>query len=155
MEYHLVLNSLNDTKRLAHVLAMFAAKGTTILLYGDLGAGKTTFAQFFIKSLLGENANVTSPTFNILNIYEKPGLQIYHYDFYRVKNKEEIFELALDEALESAIVLVEWPQLIENNIHNNKIVLYFEATDHSIKITLKLDGVFLKKKQLHEMLGNL
>lgn len=84
-----------------------------ILLSGDLGSGKTTFSQSFIKFLIPDAGPILSPTFSYLNIYQGHP-DIYHFDLYRMENDEEIFDLGLWEYLcdNKAIRLVEWPEIV-------------------------------------------
>ena len=100
----------------------FAAKiaknskiGDIFCLNGDLGAGKSFFARKFINSLTTKEIEVSSPTFNLLNIYEiNDDLTIYHYDLYRLENEEELEELALRDAFINGITLIEWPKIAQN-----------------------------------------
>lgn len=104
------LSTLDDTQRLAKKLAYQAKPGDVFTLQGDLGAGKTAFARFFIQALCGEATAVASPTFNLLQTYPIPNAvhEIWHYDLYRVEYASALVELGLDEALQH-IALIEWP----------------------------------------------
>lgn len=82
--------------------------GLTLLLDGDLGAGKSTFARAVIKAL-GHAGPVPSPTYTLVEPYEVPGGQIYHVDLYRVSGEEELRYLGWNE-LDSGFRLVEWPE---------------------------------------------
>ncbi len=89
----------------------------TILLQGNLGVGKTTFSQFFLKSILiNKNQVITSPTFNIINVYDTIKGSVWHVDLYRLESKEEIFNLGLLEFIRIGITLIEWPHIIYNYI---------------------------------------
>ena len=102
--------------RLQEIATEFAFKMQpphSILLEGDVGAGKTTFSQFFIQRLLKDLAQpVTSPTFNIVQIYDTVKGPVWHVDLYRIKHEEEIFELGLFEAMHECICLIEWSQFL-------------------------------------------
>ena len=94
----------------------------TILLKGNLGAGKTTFSQFFLKQILiSKNQIITSPTFNIINVYNTIKGVVWHVDLYRLESKEEVFNLGLFEFMQNGIALIEWPNLIFNIILNSGI----------------------------------
>jgi MurNAc alpha-1-phosphate uridylyltransferase len=83
---------------------------TVLLLSGDLGAGKTVFARGFIRAALGTpSSSVTSPTFNMVSIYDTSTGPVYHYDLYRVKDPSEIDELNIDDVYSARATLIEWP----------------------------------------------
>ncbi len=99
------------TDRLGASLAAQLIAPGTVLLGGDLGAGKTSLARAMIRTLTGEpDVEVPSPTFTLLQTYESNRGPIYHYDLYRLKAPDEVFELDWEAALAEAIVLVEWPE---------------------------------------------
>lgn len=97
--------------RLAEVIALKLKAGDALLLGGDLGAGKTTFARALIRALLAEpEAEVPSPTFPIVQPYVSARLSIAHFDLYRLAGPDELAEVGFDEALAQGAVLVEWPE---------------------------------------------
>lgn len=99
-----------DTLAVASRLADDARKGDIFLLEGDLGAGKTAFSRAFIRSLTGDpEQEVPSPTFTLLQTYGTPRGEIWHFDLYRLKDPDEIFELGWEDALAEGILLIEWP----------------------------------------------
>ena len=102
-------NSPEETAELAVRLAEGLTAGTVICLEGDLGAGKT----LFVKSLagaIGVRGEVTSPTFNLLNIYEGGRFPVYHFDLYRLESEDELEEIGFYEysAVPDGLVLIEW-----------------------------------------------
>lgn len=101
-----------ETERLGNDIAMALAPGDLVLLDGDLGAGKTLLACAIIRSLADDPAlEVPSPTFTLVQTYgARAGFDIAHLDLYRLDDPQELDELGLDEALETGIALVEWPQ---------------------------------------------
>ncbi|SNR32585.1 tRNA (adenosine(37)-N6)-threonylcarbamoyltransferase complex ATPase subunit type 1 TsaE [Paracoccus sediminis] len=103
------------TAALARMLAATARPGDTILLDGPVGAGKTHFARAFIRARQGEGAeDVPSPTFTLVQTYDDPlGTEIWHADLYRLTDPSELAELGLDDALDSAICLIEWPDRLD------------------------------------------
>ena len=98
------------TARLAADLALVLGRGDVIALSGDLGAGKTHFARAFVRTLSGEpDLEVPSPTYTLAQIYEtRP--KVTHFDLYRLGDEDELEELGFDEATETGLVLVEWPE---------------------------------------------
>ena len=94
---------------LARRLAARAVQPCVFLLSGPLGAGKSTFARAFIRSLTGESTEVPSPTFTLVQIYDEVEPQIWHFDLYRLQSSDEMFELGWDDAVQNGRVLVEWP----------------------------------------------
>ena len=93
---------------LAAKLAALAVPGDVIALIGDLGAGKTAFARAFIAAR-GGDGEVPSPTFTLVQLYEFPEGDVYHFDLYRIEEAEEIFELGIEDAMSEGISLIEWP----------------------------------------------
>jgi tRNA threonylcarbamoyladenosine biosynthesis protein TsaE len=100
----------DTTATIARGLAARAVPGDVILLAGPLGAGKTAFARAFIRARAGDPAlEVPSPSFTLVQTYEAPGGDIWHYDLWRVDGAAALAELAWDEA-QAGIILVEWPE---------------------------------------------
>ena len=110
----MILNSEQDTLNYGKEVANSLEATDIITLYGNLGAGKTMIAREIIKYFCGETTIVTSPTFNILQTYQAPNFMIYHYDLYRVKSLNEIYELGIEEAFNHNLCLIEWPEIIES-----------------------------------------
>ena len=114
MSQALVLSTgdASATKAIAIAISQVAAAGDLLLLAGELGAGKTTFAQGFATGL-GITDTVTSPTFTLVREYEGPGLGLRHLDVYRLDQLSEATDLGLAEMLdEEAVMLVEWGDAI-------------------------------------------
>jgi tRNA threonylcarbamoyladenosine biosynthesis protein TsaE len=105
---HIPLPSLNETRDFAARLSQLVDIPQFISLNGTLGAGKTQFVRFFAEGLGVAPENVTSPTYVLLQRYGGKH-RIYHFDFYRLRAAEEVWDLGFDEILEErAIVVVEW-----------------------------------------------
>lgn len=87
-----------------------------LLLKGNLGAGKTTFTQFFLKSL-GSGDEVSSPTYAIVNEYHTPKGNVFHFDLYRMKNISEVYDIGMEEYLDNAyLCIIEWPEVYEEDL---------------------------------------
>ena len=98
-----------STGAIAQQIASRAKVGDVFALYGTLGMGKSVFARAFIKSLTNAE-EVPSPTFTLLQTYDAENFDIYHYDLYRIKAPEEVFELNIEEAMYEGVCLIEWPE---------------------------------------------
>ena len=102
-------NSAEETRQLGEKLAEELRAGDVILLEGPLGAGKSELARGVARGL-GVRETVTSPSFTILNVYDSGRVPLYHFDWYRLKDAEELFEMGMEEYLGGdGIALVEWP----------------------------------------------
>ena len=102
-------NSAEETRKLGEKLAEELRAGDVILLEGPLGAGKSELARGVARGL-GVRETVTSPSFTILNVYDSGRVPLYHFDWYRLKDAEELFEMGMEEYLGGdGIALVEWP----------------------------------------------
>lgn len=89
-----------------------------LLLKGNLGAGKTTFTQYFLKNL-GSTDDVSSPTYTIVNEYQTPKGNIFHFDLYRMKNINEVYDIGMDEYLDNAyLCIIEWPEVYEDDLQD-------------------------------------
>jgi tRNA threonylcarbamoyladenosine biosynthesis protein TsaE len=113
---------------------MFAAMpedlaGWTILLNGELGAGKSTFARAFIKAA-GHQGAVPSPTYTLVEPYKLASGSIYHIDLYRVSNAEELHYLGWNE-LDDGLRLVEWPERAPGLTEAADLILALEYTGNS------------------------
>ena len=137
------ISSIRDTKKLSENLSEIVKLGDVILLYGEIGVGKTTFTRFFINHLEQKNkikkSDILSPTFNILYGYEIKKKIILHYDLYRLKNYNDILELGIFEKSENNIKIIEWPELIKEK-PNNRIEIYFQYSDLSASRKVKIIG---------------
>ena len=136
--------SLKKLEIIAKKLASKSLIGDIYLLSGELGAGKTTFIRFFIYSIFACNLikkpnSIKSPSFPILINYPVKNFEVFHYDLYRLKNENEIQELNIFENLKENITLIEWPQMIINNLQiDNYFLINLEIInprERIIKIT--------------------
>jgi tRNA threonylcarbamoyladenosine biosynthesis protein TsaE len=130
------------THALARALAGMAGPGDVIALAGDLGVGKTSFARAFINALPapwgtagggeGDEEEVPSPTFTLVQVYERAPAPVWHVDLYRIEQPEEAEELGLEDAFASAITLIEWPERLGGRLPADRLDLrlsYGDAPD--------------------------
>ena len=105
-------NGAEETYALGKELGEQAAAGAVFTLNGDLGVGKTVFAQGFAEGL-GITEAVNSPTFTILQVYEEGRLPLYHFDVYRIEDPEEMYEVGFDDYLYGqGVCLIEWAEQV-------------------------------------------
>lgn len=117
------------TAELARRLAGVLRPGTVICLDGDLGAGKTLFVQNLAASL-GVQGEVTSPTFNLMNLYEDGRLPLVHFDLYRLEQEYELDEIGFYDYVENpdGLVLIEWAEKFPECLPEDHIALQIQRT---------------------------
>ncbi len=124
-EETIIVNGLEDYPEAAIRFTGFLDKGNIFAFYGKMGSGKTTFIKSICEEL-GVEDSINSPTFAIVNEYEdKEKRTIYHFDFYRIKSVEEVYNMGYEEYIYSnAICFMEWPELIEELLPEECIKVY-------------------------------
>lgn len=110
----LKINHIDDINEVARQFVDQMGDHKVFAFYGKMGAGKTTFIKAMCEEL-GVTDVINSPTFAIVNEYmDGKGESIYHFDFYRIKRVEEVYDIGFDEYIYSGnLCLMEWPELIE------------------------------------------
>ena len=112
---HFNINKIEDWQRVVEEI-LPKLKHNILLLKGNLGAGKTTFTQFLLKNL-GSKDEVSSPTYAIVNEYRTPKGNVFHFDLYRMKSIEEVYDIGMDEYLSNAcLCIIEWPEVYESEL---------------------------------------
>ena len=141
-----ILQTAEETQLLAKNLAGFCKIGDCLLLYGDLGAGKTTFARGFIQAKTGTKEEIVSPTFTLVQTYPIPsGGAVWHCDLYRLKNPNELLELGLDEAFDENITLIEWPEIAAGNLPPDSLNIKLTMEGQGRKITISGNADIIEK----------
>lgn len=141
MDKTLKLDTLDRTYRLADALAQRLSAGDAVYLKGPVGAGKTEVARRIIQSLQaaeGIAEDVPSPTFTLVQTYQAGDLEIWHADLYRLSTLDELHELGLFEAMDSALVLIEWPERMGALLPAKGLTLDI-ALDHDDSRMLRLE----------------
>jgi len=107
------------------------ANSKIILFEGEIGSGKTTLIKELVKKL-GSQDIVSSPTFSLVNEYETDNNSIYHFDLYRVKDEEELYNFGIETYIyNNKYVFVEWPELIKPMLQEDFTILKFETTTNN------------------------
>ena len=131
------INSLDSIHEAARQFIAAMGDNTVFAFYGKMGAGKTTFIKAVCEEL-GVTDVINSPTFTIVNEYrsEEAGELIYHFDFYRIKKLEEVYDMGYEDYFYSgALCFIEWPELIEDVLPGDAVKVYIdEQEDGSRKI---------------------
>lgn len=134
------IQSLEHIHEAAREFIAAMGDNTVFALYGKMGAGKTTFIKALCQELGVEDV-VTSPTFAVINEYRSDiaGELIYHFDFYRIKKLEEVYDMGYEDYFYSgALCFIEWPELVEELLPGNTIkVTIEEMEDGSRKLTME------------------
>jgi tRNA threonylcarbamoyladenosine biosynthesis protein TsaE len=123
------ISSEQDTRRLARAIGRHLRKGDVLLLEGDIGSGKTSFARALIQSAQDAPEDVPSPTFTLVQVYDTRLGEIWHSDLYRIGSTAEIEELGLTDAFSEAICLVEWPDRLGDLGPADALRIRFDVTD--------------------------
>jgi len=133
------ISSIDELEKIAINIKKILSPGDAILLYGEIGVGKTSFARLLINSFEKEKklkqSEVLSPTFNIVFEYEIREFTIKHFDLYRLKNEKDVNNIGLFENYDQSIILIEWPELIKDK-PKNRVDIFFKYTEDYNKRSL-------------------
>ena len=143
------LPDLAATAALAQRLAPHLQAGDVLALRGGLGAGKTTFARALISALRGEETEVPSPTYTLVQTYDGPDFPIFHFDLYRLDDPNDVFELGWDET-QIGVALIEWPDRAGAHLPRWRLDLSLEIIGDIRKARLEPQGEDWQTR-LHEL----
>lgn len=129
----IVLPDPAATDALARALARVVRCGDVLLLEGQIGAGKTHLARALIHAL-GVTEHVPSPTFTLVQVYDAPMGEVWHADLYRLTHADEVIELGLPEAFETALCLIEWPERLGRDQPKQALTLRFSLLGEGRRI---------------------
>lgn len=130
------INSLADINAAAKTFVENMGDGKVFAFYGKMGAGKTTFVKA-VCECLGVDDVITSPTFAIVNEYTSAttGDAIYHFDFYRIKKLEEVYDMGYEDYFYSgSLCFLEWPELIEDLLPEDATKVTIEETEDGSRV---------------------
>jgi N-acetylmuramate 1-kinase len=126
-------------ERLAEAFAGSIVPGDWVALYGNLGAGKTTFARAFIRAFLGDaSVDVPSPTYALRQDYQSSRGRVVHCDFYRIANAGELDELGINDT--TAVWIAEWPERAEWSISPDRFEVHIATSDTPAARNVTLTG---------------
>ena len=131
IDMEIKIHSLEQIHEAAKQFIAEMGDNTAFAFYGKMGAGKTTFIKAVCEEL-GVTDATSSPTFAIVNEYrsETSGELIYHFDFYRVKKIEEVYDMGYEDYFYcGALCFIEWPELIEDVLPGNTVDVYIEESE--------------------------
>lgn len=129
------INDKSKLKDAARELIQQFPNEKIFAFYGKMGAGKTTYIQAICR-YLGSDDNITSPTFALINEYKtREQKSIFHFDFYRIKDLEEVYDLGYEDYMYSGnYCLIEWPELIESLLPENIVRVKIEVGEDEARI---------------------
>jgi tRNA threonylcarbamoyladenosine biosynthesis protein TsaE len=133
MDQIFTIPSEEDIEKVAHDFLPLLKKHKVVAFYGNMGVGKTTFIKSLCR-VMGVSGHITSPSFALVNEYEgKEGETIFHFDFYRLKNVSEVFDMGYEDYFFSDnYCLIEWPGKVAEVLPDNRLdVLMMENEDGS------------------------
>ena len=134
------IKSLDDIQRAARQFIDLMGDAKVFAFYGKMGSGKTTFIKAICEELGVEDV-ITSPTFAIVNEYEGNRDTIYHFDFYRIKKIEEVYDMGYEDYFYSGnICFIEWPELIEDLLPQDAIRVNIHENEYGERIVTILNG---------------
>lgn len=155
MRLTLVLDSLEQTDRLAAIIGREAEEGQFLALSGDLGAGKTTFSRS-LTQVLGCKKLATSPTFSVLQHYEGGRLPVFHADLYRLGSEDEVYDLGWDEFLEeysTGLMIVEWADKFPAVLPGDRLIMNCSYGEDLEKRTFQLEAQGPRSHKLLKKIG--
>ncbi len=124
--YKFLSKSESDTTEFAKKLASKLNKSDVVVLTGELGSGKTKFTEGFLD-YFGLAKEISSPTFTIVNEYNtNKGINVYHFDVYRLSDTEEFYSIGGEEYFENGICIIEWGEIIKDALPKDYIHITFE-----------------------------
>jgi tRNA threonylcarbamoyladenosine biosynthesis protein TsaE len=153
--FSVITSSREQTWRIGQMLGSRLEPGDLVCLYGDLGAGKTSFSYGIALGLEVKDQYITSPTFTFVNEY-KGRIPFYHIDLYRLKDPEELEGIGFEEYIDSeGVTVIEWAERAEDELPDDRLSVYLSYVDeHSREIGFLAEGERYEKL-LHDLSNEL
>jgi tRNA threonylcarbamoyladenosine biosynthesis protein TsaE len=132
LNYTKTLETALDAAELAANFATHLKGGDCVLLSGPVGAGKTHFARSILQTMMARDGaveDIPSPTFTLVQVYDTSAGEVWHTDLYRLAHVDELTELGLDDAFDTAVTLVEWPDRLGDTRPARHLDLMFSMPD--------------------------
>lgn len=124
-------------------LSLFARPGMVLLLKGDLGTGKSTFARAFIRALAGgAEFDVPSPTFTLVQTYDETRVPVAHADLYRIGSLQELDELGFDDLKKTHVLAVEWPEKMLDQRHADRLLIELSGSGNHRDASITAAGAW-------------
>ena len=149
------LKNVSECQKVASHLSLYVRTGDIITFTGNLGTGKTEFCRSLIHAL-GFHEEVPSPTFNLVQVYEHPmdnvrDVSIWHLDLYRLEKAEDVFELGIEDAFDTAVTLIEWPDRMGPYLPEDHLQFFLSMGDQEGERKLIIKGSEDWAKRLENM----
>lgn len=125
------INHEEDMRALAVRLAQILKTGDVIALDAPMGAGKTVFARALVNALAPSEEEVPSPTFTLVQVYDRQDPAIWHFDLYRLEKQQEVLELGWEDARRMAVAVVEWPDRLGSLLPKDRLDITIGFTGDS------------------------
>ena len=135
-----MMENAEETGELARKIADRLRIHDVILLKGELGTGKSVFARSLIQALCGEETEVPSPTFTLVQTYDALDFTLWHFDLYRLNSGEEVYELGIEDAFDTGVSLIEWPERLGEQIPKGALEIEFGYGEEENERILRFKG---------------
>ena len=138
-----ISNHSSETENIGYRLAKSVRYGSGIAMFGDLGAGKTAFTRGFAKGM-DINADVSSPTFALVNEYRGNGKTLYHFDMYRISGWDDLYSTGYFDYLDMGeTLIIEWSENIEAILPDDCVRVTITKTDNPDERNIEIIGAEL------------
>ncbi len=154
--FSVVTSSPEQTWKVGEQLGALLGPGDTVCLYGDLGAGKTSFSYGIATGLNVKDQYITSPTFTFVNEYQGR-VPFYHIDLYRLKDRDELENIGFEEYIDSdGVTVIEWAERAEEELPEERLSIYLTyVNENSREVGFLAEGERYQKllNELRQRLG--